>query len=199
MEEIRIRTATPDDAEQLLKIYAPYVEQTAISFEYTVPKIEEFRDRIKNTLKKYAYLVAEVDGQIAGYAYAGAFKGRAAYDWAVETTIYLDETQKKKGIGKKLYQALEEVSKAQNILNLNACIAWPETEEEHSQMSSPAFHEHMGYRLVGKFHRCGYKFDRWYHMIWMEKLVGEHTPQPAPVIPFEELDKEILKKLGIGF
>ena len=197
MEEIKIRTAAPDDAEEILKIYAPYVENTAISFEYEVPGLEEFRGRIENTLKKYAYLVAEIDGKIAGYAYAAPFKARAAYGWSVETTIYLDEAQKNRGIGKKLYQALEDVSRAQNILNLNACIAWPETEEECLQMNSPSFHEHMGYRLVGKFHRCGYKFDRWYHMIWMEKLIGEHTSNPAPVIPFPDIDREILRKLGI--
>ena len=88
MSDIKIRTVTENDAEQLLEIYAPYVEKTAITFEYEVPSVEEFKSRIKRTLKKYPYFAAESDGKIVGYAYAGEFKERAAYDWAVETYIY---------------------------------------------------------------------------------------------------------------
>lgn len=88
MSDIKIRTVTENDAEQLLEIYAPYVEKTAITFEYEVPSVEEFKSRIKGTLKKYPYFAAELDGKIVGYAYAGEFKERAAYDWAVETSIY---------------------------------------------------------------------------------------------------------------
>ena len=113
--EINIRVATVEDAQQILQIYAPYIEKTAITFEYEVPALEEFRGRIQHTLKKYPYLVAEEAGEILGYAYTGPFKERAAYDWAVETTIYVKEDKKQRGIGKLLYQALEEISKAQNI------------------------------------------------------------------------------------
>lgn len=88
MLDIKIRTVTENDAEQLLEIYAPYVEKTAITFEYEVPSVEEFKSRIKRTLKKYPYFVTESDGKIVGYAYDGEFKERAAYDWAVETSIY---------------------------------------------------------------------------------------------------------------
>lgn len=185
--EIRIRTATVEDAEEILAIYAPYVTDTAITFEYDVPGIEEFRERIRNTLKRYPYLVAEKDGAIIGYAYAGPFKERAAYDWAVETTIYVDQSKKKMGIGKKLYAALEQALAQQNILNLNACIGYPEQEDEYLTKNSVEFHTHLGYRLVGEFYQCGYKFGRWYNMVWMEKQIGEHTACPKPVIPFEEL------------
>ena len=185
--EIRIRTATVEDAEAILAIYAPYVTDTAITFEYEVPGIEEFRERIRNTLKRYPYLVAEKDGAIIGYAYAGPFKERAAYDWAVETTIYVDQSKKKMGIGKKLYAALEQALGQQNILNLNACIGYPEQEDEYLTKNSVEFHTHLGYRLVGEFYQCGYKFGRWYNMVWMEKQIGEHTAYPKPVIPFEEL------------
>lgn len=185
---VRIRTATVEDAEAILAIYAPYVTDTAITFEYEVPGIEEFRERIRHTLKRYPYLVAEKDGVIIGYAYAGPFKERAAYDWAVETTIYVDISRKKMGIGKKLYAALEQSLAQQNILNLNACIGYPEQEDEYLTKNSVEFHKHLGYRLVGEFYQCGYKFGRWYNMVWMEKQIGKHTDDPRPVIPFEELE-----------
>ena len=196
-EEIQVRKASVSDAEELLGIYAPYVEKTAISFEWDVPAVSEFRRRIENTLKKYPYLVAEKDGEILGYAYTGAFVGRAAYDWAAEVSIYVKEDKRKTGVGRRLYQALEAVSQAQNILNLNACIGYPDEDDEHLTKNSVQFHGHLGYEMVGKFHKCGYKFGRWYHMVWMEKIIGVHEDVPAPVIPFSQLGEETLEKLGI--
>jgi L-amino acid N-acyltransferase YncA len=186
-KEITIRKASYDDAEELLKIYTPYVNNTAISFEYEVPSLEEFRGRIANTLKRYPYLVAEYEGEIVGYAYAGAFKSRAAYDWAVETTVYVRQDERRNGIGRKLYAALEEILKKQGILNMNACIAVPEGKDEHLTKDSPAFHEKMGFRMVGTFHKCGYKFNHWYDMVWMEKKIGEHLGNQPPIISFREL------------
>lgn len=107
MGVLTIRTAVRQDAEALLQIYAPYVKNTAITFEYDVPSVEEFAGRISKVLQKYPYLVAEVNGEPVGYAYAGPFKERAAYDWAVETTVYVRENMKKSGIGRALYTALE--------------------------------------------------------------------------------------------
>lgn len=182
-----IRIATPADAERLLQIYAPYVTDTAISFEYTVPSVTEFRARINNTLQKYPYLVAEHNGQIVGYTYAGPFIARAAYGWNVETTIYLQKDKKKAGIGRALYEALEKALTLQNILTANACIGYPETEDAYLTLNSIQFHEHLGYRMVGIFHQCGYKFGRWYHMAWMEKHLGEHTDRPDAVIPFPKI------------
>ena len=190
-----IRVATTDDTKELLDIYAPYVTKTAISFEYDVPSLEEFESRITNILKKYPYLVAESDDGILGYAYTHAFVGRAAYDWSAETTIYLKEGKTKMGIGRMLYEALERISRAQNILNLNACIGYPETPDEHLTMNSVQFHEHMGYRMVGTFHNCGYKFGTWYHMVWMEKMIDEHIPTPLPIIPFSNLNTEEIAHL----
>ena len=187
-QTVKIRTAAIDDAEELLKVYTPYVEKTAITFEYDVPSLEEFKRRIENTLKKYPYLVAEKDGEILGYAYTGPFVGRAAYSWAAETYIYLREDCRKMGIGRRLYAALEEISRQQNILNLYACIGYPDTEDEYLTKNSVQFHAHLGYRLAGTFYQCGYKFGRWYHMVWMEKIIGDHRADPAPVIPFSQLD-----------
>ena len=128
-----IRKAEISDAGKLLEIYAYYVENTAISFEYKPPSTDEFRNRIENTLKAYPYIVLEKDGVIQGYAYAGEFGGRAAYRHSAEVTIYLNRDARGK-----------------------------------------MFHQHIGFNKVGEFHKCGYKFGRWYNMIWMEKIVGEH-------------------------
>lgn len=123
---MEVRLATPQDAEELLEIYRYYVEHTAITFEYETPSITEFRQRIKQTLKRYPYLEAvDGHGKIVGYAYASSFKNRAAYDWSVETTIYVDKDVKRQGIGKKLYEALEEILRKQHVINLDACITDP--------------------------------------------------------------------------
>ena len=190
MNEIIIRTATPEDAKELLEIYAPYVKNTAITFEYEVPSEDEFKKRIEQVLEKYPYLVAENNGEIVGYAYASAFHSRAAYQWGVETSIYVKKCKRNSGIGKVLYQELERILKLQNILNLNACIAYPEVEDEYLTKNSVEFHQHLGYELIGEFHKCGYKFNRWYNMVWMEKHIGEHSEEPLPVIPFREKKKE---------
>lgn len=195
--EFFLKVAAPKDAEALLRIYAPYVEKTAITFEYAVPSVEEFRRRVSHTLERYPYLAAVQGGEIVGYAYTGAFHVRAAYGWCAETTIYLDPAARGRGVGRRLYEALEGVSRAQNILNLNACIGCPDENDEYLTKNSAEFHAHMGFRLVGMFRKCGYKFGRWYNMVWMEKLLKEHPAAPGPVIPFPQLDSAVLLGLGI--
>lgn len=190
MNNVKIRVARIEDAQALLEIYKPYVEKTAITFEYEIPSLEEFKRRMEKTLKKYPYLVAEDNDKILGYAYAGTFVGRAAYDWSVETTIYLKEDKKKLGIGRKLYEVLEKILKAQNILNMNACIGYPEEEDEYLNKNSVEFHSHIGFKMVGEFHKCGYKFGRWYNMVWMEKIIGEHKENQPAVIDFPCLRSE---------
>lgn len=195
-QTIVIRIAKPEDAEELLSIYAPYVEWTAITFEYTVPTVEEFRERLYNTLKKYPYLVAEQNGEILGYAYAGPFKAKAAYAWSVETSIYVKAGERRRGLGRLLYEALERQLKKQGILNLYACIAYPEIEDEYLTEDSVHFHKKMGYRMIGTFYQCGYKFHRWYHMVWMEKMIGEHLEHQPMVKAFYDGDKEKEKVYG---
>lgn len=188
---ITIRTATLSDAQALLNIYSPYVEHTAITFEYDVPSVEEFASRIKNTLQKYPYLVAEKNGRLLGYAYASPFHERPAYDWAVETSIYVDQNIKHQGIGRRLHDALEDALRSQGILNMNACIAYPPEEDEYLDKNSVEFHTHMGYRLVGEFYKCGYKFHRWYNMVWMEKLLDPEVKHPKPIKWMEENREEL--------
>lgn len=179
-ETITIRTAKLSDAGQLLKIYAPYVLDTAVTFEYHVPSLEEFTQRMQNTLTQYPYLVALINGQIIGYSYADSFKSRAAYHWSVETSIYVDMHCRGKGVGTKLYLALESLLKKQNICNLCACIAFPNPD-------SIAFHEVFGYKLCAHFHKSGYKNGIWHDMVWMEKTLCEHTEHPPDFIPFPQL------------
>lgn len=186
-EQVQIRIAAAQDAKALRSIYAPYVLHTAITFEYEVPSIREFEKRIRRTLQKYPWLVAIQNNEILGYAYAGPFHERAAYDWAVETSIYVEQNHRGEGIGRLLYDALEKLLIRQNFVNLNACIAYPETEDEYLTKDSVIFHRRLGYRLVGEFYQCGYKFNRWYNMVWMEKHLGTHQPNQPPVIPFCEI------------
>lgn len=194
--DIQIRVASEADAEALLAIYTPYVVKTAITFEYEPPTLEEFRGRIRHTLQKYPYLVAEQNGKILGYAYAGVFHEREAYSWAVETSIYVDETLRHSGVGRELNRAMEAVCRAMGILNMEACIAVPEAEnDEYLTRNSVDYHAHIGYRLVGEFYQCGYKFGRWYNMVWMEKMIGEHQDEMEMPVWFPDLKQinEILE------
>lgn len=169
---VSIRPATPDDAAALLAIYAPYVEKTGITFELEVPEVEEFRRRIVHTLEKFPYLVATGDdGRPVGYAYAGTLRPRPAYNHCVEVSIYIREDMRHGGIGTALYAELERRLREMGIRNLYASITWVEGPNSHLTRQSPAFHEKMGYRKVGHFHRCGYKFGEWFDMIWMEKFL----------------------------
>lgn len=194
--DVKIRVARLTDAPRLVAIYAPYVKKTVISFEYDVPSVDEFRGRMADTLKKYPYIVAMVDGQIMGYAYVSPFKGRHAYDWAVETSIYVASDERHHGLGRKLYEALEGICKLMGILNMNACIGYPRKEDQYLTKNSAEFHAHMGYRRVGEFTKCGYKFGRWYDMVWMEKIIGDHLDQPAPLKNFNDV-RDQLSSIGV--
>ena len=236
MGERTFRVARPEDAEALLAIYAPYVEETAITFEYEVPSVEAFRARIAHTLATYPYIVAVEDEKIIGYAYVRRLHERAAYDWSVETSIYVDRRARKHGLGRQLYERLEAILRAMNIISVNACIAYPGTmntvaaadrlqdahigigdpntadrtrkdlregsadsgvdigEDPYLNTNSPDFHAHLGYQLVGHFHACAYKFDRWYDMIWMEKWIAPHPAKPEAMISFPELPEEVVER-----
>ena len=176
---MNIRDITPADAPAVLRIYKPYVEQTAITFEIEVPTLDEFSQRIADISARYPYIVAEdADGTIVGYAYASTFKARAAYRFCVETSIYVDTQRRHTGIGSLLHDALEQRLRQQGVLNMNACISFIETDDPYLPLDSVGFHHHKGYTRVAHFHQCGLKFGRWYDMIWMEKIIGPHPLQP---------------------
>lgn len=178
---MNIEKATEEDVEALLDIYAFYVENTAVSFEYETPSVEEFAGRIRRISAIYPYIKAVDNGEITGYAYADVFKARKAYDWAVETTIYVKQEHRRTGVGARLYRALESSLADIGILNMNACIAYTPKKDEYLNNDSTYFHKKMGFDVVGTFHKCGYKFGRWYDMVWMEKIIGEHNEEQADV------------------
>ena len=136
---MKIRSANVDDAARALDIYAYYVEHTAVSFEYDVPTLDEFSFRMAKTLERYPYLVLEEDGRILGYAYAGPFKGRAAYDRSCEVTIYVERSARGRGYGRALYEELERRLGEAGMLNLYACIADPLEEDEYLTRDSERF------------------------------------------------------------
>ncbi|MBR1929958.1 MAG: N-acetyltransferase [Lachnospiraceae bacterium] len=179
---MHLRIATPEDAPKLLEIYRPYVEHTVITFEYEVPSVEEFANRICHTLKQYPYLVAEEGESLLGYAYASPFKSRAAYQWSVETSIYVRQDMRHEGVGTILYQELERFLARQNVCNVCACIAYPNPP-------SVAFHERLGYTTVAHFHHSGYKAGKWWDMIWMEKELVPHSIPPKTFVPFPDVQR----------
>ncbi|WP_105113535.1 GNAT family N-acetyltransferase [Streptococcus suis] len=166
---IDIRSARIEDAADLVAIYAPYVEKTAITFETEVPTVEAFVSRIEKTLEKFPYLVAVEEGALVGYAYASSYYARAAYDWTVELSVYIRQEARGKGIGSLLYDALEEDLTARGFKNFLACIALPNP-------ASIALHEKRGYEQVAHFKKVGYKFDTWHDIVWLQKsLVGKQN------------------------
>ncbi len=165
---MEIRFAKPSDARSLLDIYAPYVENTAITFEYEVPTIEDFANRIDKTLEKYPYLVAEEDGVVVGYAYASTYYARAAYDWAVELSVYVSQDARGQGVGSKLYDALEDLLEQMGYIHFLACISLPNE-------ASLALHRKRGYQQVAHFPKIGYKFNRWHDIVWLQKSLDKEA------------------------
>ena len=186
--DIQIRVARESDAAALRDIYAPYVERTAVSFEYEAPDVATFLERIRRVQERYPYLVAESDGALLGYAYAGSFHTRETYSWSAEASIYLRMDCRRMGIGSALYRALESALRAMGVRRLYASIAVPDDPDEHLTLDSVRFHTAMGYHTVGEFHHCGWKFGRWYSTVWMEKVLASDTSAPSPLKPFRELD-----------
>ena len=169
-----IRFASNTDVAQILAIYAPYVKNTAISFEYSVPTLEEFTARFDTITAQFPWLVWEEDGQVLGYAYAAAPFERAAFSWCAEPSIYLCPQVQGKGIGRKLYEALEKLLRCQGYRVLYAIITT-------DNANSIAFHKALGYRHLANFPNCGFKLDRWHGITWLEKtLFSVDFPADSP-------------------
>ena len=160
-----IRFATEADLPAILDIYGPYVLNTAISFEYSVPTLDEFTDRFRGITAQFPWLVYEEEGKILGYAYGSLPFGRAAYRWVAASSIYLAPEVQGKGIGKKLYAALESLLEKQGYRKTYAIIT-------SDNPGSLAFHEKVGFRFLGEFSDCGIKFRKLYSVVWMEKVLN---------------------------
>ena len=161
-----VRVATEADAAALLAIYTPFVTDTAVSFETEPPSVAEFTARLRECLARWAWLVAECDGVIAGYAYGGSHRARAAYRWSVETSAYLDPRFQRRGIGTALYRALLDALTAQGYCNAYAGATLPND-------ASVALHRRVGFEPIGVFRRVGYKFGRWHDVAWMQCSLRE--------------------------
>lgn len=164
-----IRDALPEDAERLVEIYSHYVLNTAVSFEYTVPSVHDFTERIRKTKEKYPWLVCEKNGQIIGYAYAGAYSPREAYAWTAATSVYVDKDYHRLGAGSLLYAELEERLLNRGIINLLAGVAYCDEADQYLTHDSRQFHLKMGYTQVARMKEIGKKFNRWYDLLWMQK------------------------------
>lgn len=176
-----IRLATPDDYKAIHSIYAPYITNTTVTFEYEAPTVDEFAQRLTAIAQTYPILVLELDGLMVGYAYATAFKPRAAYQWTAETVIYLHPDCGGNGLGQALYGALIEVLKLQGITQGVGVIT---AENE----ASVIFHRKMGYRDSARLEKIGYKFGRWLDVVWMQTQFTEQPQQPQPIHPIGEVE-----------
>ena len=161
-----IRLATPADSAAILSIYAPFITNTVITFEYDVPSVMDFRQRISSILQKYPWLVCEIDGAIAGYAYASAFHQRAAYNWSVDLSIYIHPLYHGKKIAQALYSALLEMLRLQGYCNAYAGITLPNLKSER-------LHRSFGFTPVGVYRNVGYKMGQWHDVQWLELKIQD--------------------------
>ena len=187
-EAVCVRAAAPEDAEQLLEIYTPFVisedsSLSNVSFELAAPDVEEFRQRIQDISKQFPYLVGEVNGQILGYVYCHPYRERLAYQWAVEVTIYLAPAGQGKGLGRLLYETMEKLLCLQGVTMAYSCIT---VGNDHSIK----MHEALGYCLIGTFTNSGYKNGQWLDTVWLEKQLQPCPKQPDNIKSWWELDPD---------
>ena len=177
-----IRFARPqEDAPRILTLYAPYIERTAITFETEIPGEAEFTARVAGIAREFPYLLLEIDGKLAGYAYAHRQAERAAYRWNAELSIYLAEAFAHRGLGEPLYALLMRLLGMQGYINLYANIT-------ADNAASIALHERMGFARVGVHPKTGWKQGRWHDVVWMCRRSGEGAP--GAVVPVTALDAQ---------
>jgi L-amino acid N-acyltransferase YncA len=166
-----IRLATIEDSAEILGIYKPFITGTTITFEYEIPSLDEFEDRMENIQSIYPWFVCEIDNNVVGYAYASKFNERAAYDWSVDFSIYINPEYHRRNIGKALYHALLETLKLQGFCNAYALITSPNIKSE-------CMHKSLGFKEVGLCKNVGYKMGKWLGVRWFELQFAEHDEKP---------------------
>jgi len=177
----RIRLAEKQDVPGILEIYAPFILETSVTFEEIVPDEVSFWERIQGIMAELPYLVCEIDGRIAGYAYATGYRSRASYRWSKEVTVYIHPDFHRRGVADALYTSLHEMAKYQGVANMLAIITMPNT-------SSVGFHEHFGYRKCGEFTNVGYKQNQWQNVGWFELFLQDENEAPKDrIIPLNEI------------
>ncbi len=180
---VSYRIATPQDSDEILEIYRPYIESTNITFETFVPAPREFRKRVEDILKQFPYVVAEGDGKIIGYAYAAPYRERLGYLWTVELSVYVRREYHSLGIGTHLYGRLLDLLRLQGYQNVCAVISWPNPESEK-------LHHHFGFRFAGLQKNCGFKKGQWCDVAIFERRLGDYPIPPTLPTPFPELPEE---------
>jgi len=166
-----IRLITESDISAVLEIYKPYVLDTIVSFEYEVPSLQEFTERVKTITAEYPWLVCLKDHQIIGYAYAAKHRYRTAYQWSPESTIYLSPGFHGKGFGRNLYETLFSILRLQGYFNVFAGVGLPNEK-------SVRFHRAAGFEEIGIFKKVGYKLGNWHDTNWFQLKLAEHIPHP---------------------
>jgi L-amino acid N-acyltransferase YncA len=170
---LEVRPATEDDAAAMQAIYAPIVRSTFTSFETQEPSVEQMRERLLATLPRYPWLVA-ADGQVvAGYAYASRHRERAAYQWAVDVSVYVDAAHRGRAVGRRLYGALLERLRRQGFVNAYAGIALPND-------ASVRLHESFGFVPIGVYRNVGFKLGAWRDVGWWQLPLREPPAAPEP-------------------
>ena len=179
-ENREIRLASEGDAESMLAIYAPVVLETAISFELEPPTLDEFQSRVRSTLTRTPWLVCEIDDDVAGYAYAGPLRTRAAYQWSVEVTVYVHENYRRHGVGSAVYTSLFDCLRLLGYWNAYAAITLPNP-------GSVGLHEEIGFFRIGTYRNVGYKFGAWHDVGWWQSELGPMPEEPAPPVLLPDL------------
>ena len=174
------RVVQPKDTQEILSIYQPYVEHTAISFEYTTPDWTAFAHRIESISREYPYIVCEQDQHVIGYAYAHRLMEREAYQWDAELSVYIHPDFLRCGIGSALYGAVIEILQMQNICNVYAGVTAPNEKSEK-------LHQALGFNILGTYHRTGYKCGAWHDVIWFEKSICNKPSPPKPFMPIHQI------------
>jgi L-amino acid N-acyltransferase YncA len=182
-----LRVARKEDAESILSIYTPFLEDTNTTFDYEVEEASAFTQRIENLLVEFPWLIVEVDGKAVGYAYAKKHRERTAYQWSAESTVYVQEEYQGNGLARAVYEALLEILTEQKYVNIYSGIAQPNE-------SSTMFHVKMGYTPVGVYKKVGYKNGQWYDVVWLHRTLIKHPENPEPIIKFS--DPVIQAKVG---
>ncbi|GGL31074.1 N-acetyltransferase [Halarchaeum grantii] len=180
MSDVRLRLAEASDATAVRRIYAPYVEETAITFDADPPSVAALRERIRSKLDDYPWVVAEADGDVVGYAYAGPVRERVAYQWSVESSLYVERDAHRSGIGSALYEALLALLERQGYVTVYGVVTLPNP-------ASAAIHEAFGFEREGTFERMGYKHGEWHDVGWWSLALREHPAEPEEPTPLFEL------------
>ena len=175
-----LRLATPDDAAAIAAIYAPVLRDTAITFEVEPVGAAQMRRRVATTLRRHPWLVADIDGEVAGYAYAAQHRTRAAYDWSADVSVYLAPHARRRGLGRALYIALLDLLAAQGYANAMAGIALPND-------ASVRLHESLGFTAVGVYRSVGWKLGSWHDVGWWQLRLTRSDAPPQPLLRLSEL------------